>query len=896
MRRLFQDFRKCSRQTRLRPTGRPHGISLTVRSGVLTGAVAALALLLFAAPASAVGRCGNHPWCDTTLGPDERAGLLLAELTLDEKVSLMAGDDASTGLNQAEPVERRNTGESQGVPRLELPTVFYSDGPVGTRQGKATGMPASIGLAATWDTALAERYGGVVGNEVRNKGNDVVHAPTVNIMRTPLGGRTFEGYGEDPWLTSRIGVAWSKGAQAEGVVANVKHYAANNQEPDRFITNAVVDPRTLREIYLPAFEANVKEANAGSVMCSYNRVNGQFACENRELLEEILRDEWGFKGYVLTDYGFAQKSTANSANNGLELEMPVGGWYGRTSLNLAVASGQVAPSTVDLHVRRILRTMFAYGMFDRDAYRYDDNAIDQQGHGAVAREVEESAITLLRNDGGALPIDLSRTKSIALIGSDANEYKRGGGSSSVDPFYSVTPRAGIEKRVGNAAQVSFDDGSQPARAAAAARSADVAIVFASDSQTEFVDKPCLTLQCGNPAKGDQDSLIRTVAQANPNTIVVLQTGGPVLTPWADQVRAIVEAWYPGAEGGNALARVLFGDVDPGGRLPATFPAREEDLPTSGRPERYPGVAENAEYSEGVFIGYRHFDQNKIAPRFPFGFGLSYARWQYDDLRIAPARGGRVAARVSATVRNVSDRPGTEVAQLYVGLPSPGATVPQPPRALKAFAKVSLGPGQAKRVSFDLDERSLSYWNEAAKDWSIAPGCYTVEVARSSRDPQLTGALTVGGSRGGCTQGAVALPRGSACSASAPRSSISGAVRATRRRVSLRGRTVDLACRGNSQRGRVRSVDVAVGQRAGRRCRWLGRGGRLARRATSCATPAFARRGRLGRLRAGKVPWTARVPARGLPRGNYVVVARAIDTGGAVERRLGRFNRRSFRIR
>ena len=365
-----------------------------------------IGLLVVAAPASGAGRCGAHPWCDTDLSPDERAGLLLGELTLDEKIQLMAGDDASTGFNQAEPLEDRHTGESNGIPRVDLPDVFYSDGPVGPRQGKATGMPASMALAATWDIDIARRYGAVVGNEVKLKGNDVVHAPTINIMRTPLGGRTFEGYGEDPWLVSRIGVAWTQGAQSEGVVGQHQALRRNNQEPDRFVTNAIVDQRTLREIYLPAFEANVKEANVGSVMCAYNRVNGQFACEHRQLLEDILRDEWGFKGYVLTDYGFAQKSTANSANNGLELEMPTGGWYSRTSLTAAVATGQVAPATIDLHVRRILRTMFAYGMFDRDAYRYDDNAIDQQGHGQVAREVEEAALTLMKNDG-ALPLDLA---------------------------------------------------------------------------------------------------------------------------------------------------------------------------------------------------------------------------------------------------------------------------------------------------------------------------------------------------------------------------------------------------------------------------------------------------------------------------------------------------------
>jgi beta-glucosidase len=851
-----------------------------------------VALLVLAAPASGAGRCGSHPWCDASMSPDERAGLLLAELTESEKISLMAGDDPSTGFNPSQPVEDRHTGRSLGVPRVDLPTVFYSDGPVGPRQGRATGMPASFGLAATWDTLIAARYGAVVGNEVKLKGNDVVHAPTVNIMRTPLGGRTFEGYGEDPFLTARIGVAWIAGAQSEGVVGNVKHYAVNNQEPDRFITNAIVDQRTLREIYLPHFEAAVKEANVGSIMCSYNRVNGQFACENRALLEDILRDEWGFKGFVLTDYGFAQKSTANSANNGLELEMPFGGWYSQTSLTSAVATGMVAPATIDLHVRRILRTMFAYGMFDRDAYRYDDAAIDVNGHGAVAREAEEGAITLLKN-GGALPLDPSSTRKIALIGSDAVNYKRGGGSSSVDPFYFVSPREGIEKRVPAGTEVVYDDGSNASRAAGVARDADVAIVFASDNQTEFVDKPCLTLQCGDPGKGDQDGLIRAVAGQNRNTVVVLETGGPVLTPWADDVRAIVEAWYPGAEGGTAIARVLFGDVDPGGRLPATFPMREEDLATSGRPDRYPGVGENAEYSEGVFVGYRHFDEQKIAPRFPFGHGLSYATWEYSGLRIAPASGGKLGATVSAVVRNTSGRAGTDVAQLYLGLPSPSATVRQPPRALKGFAKVALGPGEARRVTFTIDERALSYWNEAARGWTVAPGCYTVEVARSSRDPQLSGAMTIGGAN--CGPGTVRLPSGSACAASPPRSSIAsgGGLRASRGGIALRGRTVDVACRGGRERGTVSAVEVAVAQRVGVRCRWLGRSGRLST-SGSCQKPVY-RRARLGRVRAGKVPWTFRAAAR-LPRGSYVALVRGRDSGGAVERPRGRFNRRSFAVR
>ena len=860
-----------------------------MRARVLIGAICAL--LLVPSAAGAAGRCGSHPWCDTSKTADERADLLLGVLTRDEKISLMAGDDPSTGFNQAEPPERRNTGESRGVPRVDLPTVFYSDGPLGPRQGKATGMPAGIALAATWDPAMARRYATVVANEAKLKGNDVSHAPTVNIMRTPLAGRTFEGFGEDPWLTSRIAVDYIRGMQAEGVVANIKHYAANNQEPDRFVTNAVVDQRTLREIYLPHFEAAVKEANVGSVMCAYNRVNGQFACENGRLLEQILRREWGFRGYVLTDYGFAQKSTTAAANNGLDLEMPIGGWYSRTALTLALTTGQVEPETIDYHVRNILRTMFAYGMFDRAAYRYDDAAIDEQGHGAVAREVEESAITVLRNERGALPLGPG-AKRIALIGADANEYKAGGGSSAVDPFYSVTARQGIERRAGSARRVTYNDGSDRRAAAAAARDADVAIVFASDNQTEFADKPCLTLQCGNPPRGDQDGLIRTVAAANPNTVVVLLTGGPVLMPWAGDVRAIVEGWYPGVEGGNALARVLFGDVDPGGRLPATFPVREEDLPTSGRPERYPGVAENAEYSEGVFVGYRHFDQNRIAPRFPFGHGLSYARFRYGGLRIASADGGRLGARVSAVVRNVSRRPGVEVPQLYVGLPSRSG-VPQPPRALKAFRKIALRPGEARRVTFDLDERSLSYWDEGASAWRAAPGCYPVEVSRSSRATQLRGALLVGEAE--CLPGAVRIPGGAACATEPPRTSIAGrgSLRTSRRRVAMSGRTIDLICRGRGERGVVRSVHVAIAKRAGKRCRWLGRRGRLGAR-RSCGSPVY-RRARLGPRRAGKVPWTFRARVR-LPRGRYVVRARSVDRSGAVERRVRRFNRRLFRVR
>ena len=700
--------------------------------GVLVAAVAA------AAPAQGAGRCGNHPWCDTSLTPEQRTVLLLAAMTPDEKYSLMNGDDLQ-GVATGNPA----TGTSNGIPRLGVPTIYYSDGPLGPREGKATAMPAPMALAAGFDSALARRVGAAIADEVRKKGNDVVHAPTLDIMRTPLAGRTFEGYGEDPWLSSRLGVRWIQGAQSQGVIGNVKHFAPNSQEGappgvppltsaigSRFVVDARVDPRALREIYLAPFEAAVKEANVGSIMCAYNRLNGSPACENRELLENILRRDWGFDGYVLADYGFATKSTANSVNNGLELDMPQGFFYSRENLAAAVATGQVSPATIDLRVGNILRTLFRFGAFDRAAYPSDDALIDKAGHDAIAREVEEQGMVLLRNRG-MLPLDASRLRSIAVIGSAADAYKGGGGSSAINPFSFSSPRAEIARRAGPGVQVRYDPGDDPQRAAEVARGADVALVFAADSATEGVDKSDLATE--------DDALVDAVAEANPRTTVVLETAGPVLTPWRERVNAIVEAWYPGQAAGRAIARVLFGDTDPGGRLPATFPRRMEDVPTTGDSESYPGVIE-VRHKEGVFVGYRHYDQRRLEPAYPFGHGLSYTSFAYRGLRIRRGRGNTAA--VSVEVRNTGRRTGTEVAQLYLGLPDPGAGLRQPPRALKGARKLTLRPGQRRRVGFRLDERALSYWNEGARRWRVAAGCYRVEAGRSSRDIRLRGVISV----------------------------------------------------------------------------------------------------------------------------------------------------------
>ena len=649
---------------------------------------------------------------------------------------------------------------------------------------------------------------------MRKKGNDVVHAPTVDIMRTPLAGRTFEGYGEDPWLSSRLAVRWIQGAQSQGVIGNVKHFAPNSQEGappgapplaatvgGRFIVDARVDPRTLREIYLPAFEAAVKEADVGTIMCAYNRLNGSPACENRELLQRILRDDWGFDGFVVADYGFATKSTANSANNGLELDMPQGFFYSQPNLAAAVATGQVTPATIDLRVGNILRTLFRFGAFDRAAYPAGDNQIDKAGHDAVAQEVEEQGMVLLRNRG-MLPLNASRLKSIAVIGSVADSYKGGGGSSAIRPFSFSSPRAEIARRAGPGVQVRYDSGDDPERAAAVARGADVALVFAADTATEGVDKSNLAT--------DDDALVEAVAAANPRTTVVLETAGPVLTPWRDRVNAIVEAWYPGQAAGRAIARVLFGDTDPGGRLPATFPRRMQDVPTMGDREAYPGLIE-VRHKEGVFVGYRHYDQRGLHPAFPFGHGLSYTSFSYRGLRIRKGSGDTAA--VSVEVRNTGRRTGSEVAQLYLGLPDVGASIRQPPRALKGARKLTLRPGQRRRVGFRLDARALSYWHEGSRSWRVAAGCYGVQVGRSSRDIRQSGALAIRAS--GCPAPRACLARRSPIG---PRNIGRVRLGLTRTRLasrigpSRRGRLVTRWCVKRS-RGRVSAVFASRSRRA-----------------------------------------------------------------------------------
>ncbi len=704
-----------------------------------------LALLVTCTVGHAAGRCGDiaeRPWCDTSLSPQQRADLLVGTMSLSQKFDLMAGDDI-LGAATGEPA----VGTVDGIDELGIPPIYMSDGPMGPRERLGTLMPSPLALGASFDLNLVGEVAQTIATEVRLKGNDLVHAPTVDVMRIPQAGRTFETFGEDPYLASRIAVPWVRGAQTEGVIANVKHFVLNTQEGligvppitavlgGRQLVNAIIDERTLREIYLPPFEAAVVEAEAGSIMCAYNFVNGQPACSSPSLLGDILRGEWGFDGFVLTDYVLANKETAGAVNAGLDIEMPIPQLYAPLLLQTAVLTGLVSEETINQRVATTLRTLFKFGFFDREAFPSDDSLIDIEKHAQVAQKVAEQGSVLLKNNG-VLPLDAEALQSIAIIGVAATENYDVGGSASVQPFRYSAPLDAITARAGSQVVVRYDDGSDLQTAVELARDSDIAIVFGRDAAQEGVDKTCLSLDCPAllpglpPATKPQDELIFAVAASNPSTIVVLQTGGPVLTPWRDDVEAVLATWYPGQEAGSALARVLFGDVDPGGRLPVTFMAEEQQTPTAGQPLRYPGVANQAVFSEGVFTGYRWYDENDQQPAFPFGHGLSYTQFVFADLEVDD-RGDRVD--VSFKVHNVGSRRGTAIPQIYVGLPDVREGVAQPPRQLKGFARLSLDANDTQNVSLSLNARDLQYWDATEHAWRTAPGCYRIMLAHSSRE-------------------------------------------------------------------------------------------------------------------------------------------------------------------
>jgi beta-glucosidase len=744
-----------------------------IRDVVCAAAVtlAAFAPAAFAPPtAAAAGRCGSYAWCETSLSPDQRAHLFESAMTQSDKIGILTGQAAS----------------DVGLPAITWTDGGLGAGGLGSGSSGATAMPASIALAANFDPAMASRYGAVVGAEVKHRGFDGDYGPTVNIMRTPLGGRTFEAYGEDPFVAAQTAVGWIDGFQAQGVMADVKHFAANNQEGQlgvsplfgvyggRSIVNARVDARTLHEIEFPAFEAAVTKAHSATVMCSYNLVNGRYACASPFLLGETLRKLWGFNGFVLSD-ALACHETDQNLNAGLNFDI-AGSCYTAPEVDAALAAGLVSQATLDARVIEILRTLFAFGFFDHPTWPKDPAQDAKAADTVVADRAEQGGSVLLRNDG-VLPIDPKRVHSIAVIGPAASQYIYGNGSSQVKPYSTTTALQGIVARAGQAhITVTYDDATNTQSAQALAKNSDLAIVVAADTESEGYDKTCMSLtpvcspnevaptqqQSTQAAFGDQDSLIQTIAAANKRTVVVLQTGAPVLTPWRDSLAGLLEAWYPGEDGGTAIAHVLFGDADPGGRLPATFPRSESDIPTaSGGMARYPGTVNpttncdvyatvpavpcpfyQEDYSEGVMVGYRWYDSQRIVPAYPFGFGLSYTSFRYSDLTIH--RGADpVTVTASVTVTNTASRKGWALPELYVSLPSlPG--VPEPPWQLKGFTKLELAPGESQRVSMPLDMRAFSYWSDADNGWRIAPGCDRIAVGSSSRDLPLAASIAQGG--------------------------------------------------------------------------------------------------------------------------------------------------------
>jgi beta-glucosidase len=665
----------------------------------------------------------HGPWFKKSLPPEKRAKLLVKQMTLDEKISQIHMMDV-----------REHPREVAGIPRLGVRPFKITNGPLGAGPGDvrgtlpATALPAALALAASWDTNLAAEFGTIAGEEVVAHGDDLIEGPGVNITRVPFNGRNFEYFGEDPFLSARLGVAEIRAIQAQGVIAEVKHFAANSQEDHRKSINEFIDERTLHEIYLPAFEAAVKEGHVAAVMAAYPSVNGEFCCRNTHLLTDILRDEWGFKGFVQSDYT-AVTNGVQCARAGLDLSMKPE--HFSDEIKTAITNGVLPESVLNDMVTRRFTQVFKFGIFDHPKTQMP---IPAKEHGAIERSIAEQSAVLLKNRDNILPLDAKAIHSVAVIGRFAGAALTGGsGSSMVKPLYTISPVEGLTNLLGPNVTVTYNAGTNLEEAAALAKSADVALVIAGNRDGEGRDRTNLSLPM------NQDLIISNVIAANPKTIVVLKTGGPVLMPWLDQVPAVLEIWYPGEEDGNVMADLLFGKANPSGKLPMTFPKTENETAVS-TPQQYPGVNGDAIYSEKLLVGYRWYDAKNIEPLFPFGFGLSYTTFAVTNLTVTPYVTNE-DVRVSVDVSNTGSRAGAEVVQVYVAAP---INAGEPPKQLKGFAKVQLQPGETRRVTISLNQRAFSYWNTSFGEWVLAPGAHEILVGTSSRDLPLHASVTIPG--------------------------------------------------------------------------------------------------------------------------------------------------------
>ncbi|MFD5831519.1 glycoside hydrolase family 3 C-terminal domain-containing protein [Lentzea sp. NPDC060358] len=816
--------------------------------------IAAVAILLSGAVSTATAT--TTATAQQPVSPEQRVNGLLQQMTVDEEVTLLRGISA--------PLGHHEVGYVAGVPRLGIPALRLTDGPAGVRDEQpATAFAAPVAMAASFDRDLTNQAGVLMGKETRARGYDVLYAPMVNIVRVPQGGRNFETYGEDPYLAGQLSASFVQGVQGQGVAAQVKHYAVNNQENDRTSASSNVDDRTLREIYLPAFEMAVKQGGAWSAMCAYNQVGHSYACEHFPLLNDILNDQWGFTGTVGSDYP-ATHSTVRSALAGLDQEFGGSTFY--AGLPGAVRSGELARSVLDERTRRVLRMLLRIGALDpRPAPSFSPAE-----HAAFARRQAAAGTVLLKNDAGLLPLT-NATTTVALSGIYADVAHTGGdGSSRVTPYpdFTVKPVDALRARLGNGLTyhvgarrepftvpagaltglradfynnrglsgtpvvsrtdsvidfnwltgspapgvnednwsarwvgtltapatgtyqfaLTSDDGSSlyvdgrqvvdnwgdhgtqtrwasvplqagvphqvvvdyteaagfanlsldwfpPAgadpeiqAAVRAAQAAQVAVVVVGDRTTEGADRADIELP------GNQNELVRAVTAANPRTVVVLETGGPVTMPWLSSAPTLMQAWYPGEQNGTALVDLLWGAAEPSGRLPVTFPVDLGSDPMQ-TPEQYPGVGGDYNYTEGLFVGYRWHDATGVAPMFPFGHGLGYTTFAYSGLSLTQADG---AVTVSLTVTNTGARRGSAVPQVYVAYPG-GAG--EPPRQLRDFAKVALDPGASTRVAMTVDRRAFAHWDTAERTFRVPAGTFTISVGASSRDLRLSGTVT-----------------------------------------------------------------------------------------------------------------------------------------------------------
>jgi beta-glucosidase len=688
---------------------------------------------------------------DKKLTPDQRADLVMEQMTLDEKMLLVHG---TGGFALSGNRSNGGAGVVEGIPRLGLPDLQLADSAVGVRAAAERGrystlLPSTIGEAATWNLKLAWAYGDVIGRELRDQKYNVSLGGGVDITREPRNGRNFEYQGEDPILAGKMLAQFVKGLQSNHVIGDVKHYAFNDQETGRNIGNVLLGKRAARESDLLAFEIAVKEGEPGMVMCSYNKLNGDWACENSYLLTDVLKKAWGFPGFVLSDWG-GTHTTTKAALAGLDNEEPGSNFFG-PALKKAVESGEVPLARLNDMVHRIVRTEFASGIVDDPP---KGRVVDPFRGADTAQEIAEQSMVLLKNDGNQLPLNGATVKSIALIGSHADtSMLSGGGSAQVDPpgggasqfggaivWFPTSPMKAIRAKAPKA-KVEYNDGSDLTAAAALAKSSEIAIVFVNQPTSEGRDLPTLILP------DNQDKLVSAVAAANPHTLVVLETGGPAAMPWIGQVSAAIEVWYPGIRGDVALANILFGDVNPTGKLPVTFAKSDTDLPHPQIPGLVPPPPPSAtpeagrggrggrgrmapfdvDYSEGLKVGYKWFDAEKKDPLFAFGHGLSYTTYAYSGLKAG-------IDTVTFTVRNTGKRAGAEIAQVYAALPS---AAQEPPKRLVAWDRIPLAPGESKTVTLAIDPKFLSIFNEQKDGWELLPGEYQFLVGGSSRSTPLT---------------------------------------------------------------------------------------------------------------------------------------------------------------